>query len=165
MTKKLEYVLIFSLIALTIAGIVIGSVVWKEQNEFTKKVELAQDGVTQTAWDINIEGLYPTKSVEYSVTFAGKTAESYQVVLSFVPRGTTELSKYLDLDIALNGETIETGKLQEYIEGKTVSLYLKIQKDDPAEVILRYTMPEDVGNEAQNAVADFTVNIEAKPEI
>ena len=164
MAKKAAYVLIFLLIALTIGGIAIGIVVLNDQDDFGKEIELMQDGVTKENFDIGIEGLYPTKSVEYTIKFGSKTAKSYDVVLCFVSDGQTELARFLNVDIMLNGETVETGILQEYIDQKEVLLDLSVWNDRPAEVILRYTMAAEVGNEAQNLVADFKVVIEATAE-
>lgn len=164
MTKKLVYGLIFSLIALTIAGIVIGIVVLNSQSSFSKEIELTQDGATQENLSINIEGVYPTKSVEYSVKFGSKATKSYDVELSFEQSGETDMAQYLELSIVLNGDTVESGNLQEYLSGKVVALDLAMQKSEPAVLILRYTMPSEVGNEAQNLSVDFIVNITANPE-
>ncbi len=164
MVKKLGYILVFALILMTVAGIVIGIVVLQDQKSFEREIELSQSGVTQEKLNISLEGLYPSKSVEYSIKFGSEATNKYDVTISFNADKNIELAQYLEVNVELNGEKVSIGNLTEYLKGKTVLLNLEMNGKQAAELVLRYTMPSEVENEAQNLSADFSVEIEAKPE-
>ena len=159
--KKLAYILIISLAALTVAGIVIGSVVLNKQDGFEKDITLSEDGVTQEEMSINLEGIYPGKSVEYTIHFGGNAASIYDLELTFTPSENVALAQYMDVELDVNGETVSSGLLSEYLGGEAVALDLEIGEGGESTFVLRYTRPETVGNEAMNLTADFTINITA----
>lgn len=46
---------------------------------FEREIELSQNGVTQEKLNISLEGLHPSKSVEYSIKFGSKATNKYDV--------------------------------------------------------------------------------------
>ena len=161
--KKLVNILIISLAVLTIAGISIGIVVLNDQSGFEKDITLSENGTTKEELSVNLEGLYPGQSAEYTVHFGGKSADMYDLELSFTAGESTELAQYILLEIELNGESISSRNLNEYLGGETAELPLRIDAGGEATLVLRYSMPSEVGNEAQRLTADFTVDFTAVP--
>lgn len=163
MTKKLTYIAIIVFVVLAVAGIAIGSVVLSGQNSFEKNVTLSQDDVTQEELSVSLKGLYPGKSVEYTVRFGGGAAKKYDLELAFLPKGETSLSPYIDLEVELNGEIVSTQRLSEYFEGEAVRFVMDMKDESTSALIFRYRMPLEVGNEAQNTKADFKIDIKVTP--
>lgn len=159
MTKKLTYILIFALAAVVVAGITVGAIVLARQDNYDKDITLSEDGTVQEEMEFSLEGMYPGKSAEYSVHFGG-VAGDFELSLSFRADGDTGLAQYVDAVLELNGEKVAEGRLSELLGGEAVSLSLS---GDESVLVIRYTMPLEVGNEAQELVADFAVEIEATP--
>ncbi len=161
MTKKLAYILTAVLVCVTVAGIVIGSVVLNRQNSFQKDITLSGDSATQEEMKVDLSGIAPGDSVEYTVNFNGDSAQGYDLNLVFRKGSDVALAKYLDLELELNGTNIQEKSLEEYMDGEPVKLELEGSENT---LVFRYEMPESVGNEAQEKVADFTVEIVANPK-
>lgn len=159
--KKLSYILVFVLSALVIVGIVIGIVLLTRQSDFDKKVTLTGDGVVQAEMKCSLEGLYPGQSAEYSICFSGAPEEAFALTVAFQPDDAAALSPYIDVELELNGESVAAESLDKYLKGDTAEVTLP--KGEERVLIVRYSMPEEIGNEAQGLAADFVLALEARP--
>lgn len=161
MSKKWAYALIISFVVLVIAGIVIGAVVLDSQRSFRKDITLSQGGVTKEELSVSLEGMYPGQSVEYTIHIGAKAAAFYDVELSFRAEDEIALAPYVEVEVVLRGKSVAEGSLQEFFGGEPLRLALEIDEDETADIVLRYKMPIDVGNEAQRLTADFQVDFQA----
>jgi hypothetical protein len=145
---------------------VLGIIVLYEQNTF-EEVEFKENGTTSDKLNVSIIVLYPEKSADYSAAFKSTVTQEYSISISFYPDNddSVELAKYLNATMEINGEEIAgSTPLSDYLAGKNVVYTtLPMTSDHTAIFTLHCTMPESVGNEAQNLTADFTMEITATP--
>lgn len=160
MKKKLTYVLILSLTVLTAVGIVLGVQIQNNHNEFEKSITLTESGETKETLEINISGLYPGKRAEYTIRLGGNG--SFAVSLKFNSGNDVALAQYLNMEIELDGKLLDDGTLSEFLDGEALVFDCETNSKNPAKLVIRYTMPLDVGNEAQKTVADFKIDLTAK---
>lgn len=161
MTKKLAYALTIILTIVVICGIVLGVFVLKNRDDFTKNITLGDKSVEEEI-AVSLSGFYPGSSQSYTVKFGGASVEGYTVSLGFSEDGDCTLAQFIVLTISLNGEKLSEDKLDKFIGGEDCSFALSSSENGGAEIKLEYSMPEDVGNEAQGTVAEFVVTVTAE---
>ncbi len=161
MTKKAAYILCFALAAAMIFGIVVGILLLCRQDEFQKSFRLLEDGVAKDEYEVSFTEFFPGESVSYTIEFQGKIDKIYDVSLSFREEAESPLAEYLDLEIQLNGEVLSVQRLSEYLRENAVALQICTEEQETATLVLCYTMPQEIGNEAQETTASFRVQIEA----
>lgn len=161
MTRKLAYALTIIMTIVVICGIVLGVYLLKNRDDFTKNITLG-DKTVEEEIDVSLSGFYPGSSQAYSVKFGGASVEGYKVSLGFDEDGDCTLAQFIVLTITLNGEKVTEDKLDKFIGGEGCSFALSSSENGGAELKLEYSMPEDVGNEAQGTVAEFVVTVTAE---
>lgn len=119
----------------------------------TLKIKLDDSGVTHAELKFSANGLLPAESREYSVVLQAKTSGTYNVTLEFVGENSI-LGDFVDVTVEYDGGKAEHS-LAEMLNGETVEFTCEIAKKSAIKII--YTMPEETGNEAQGASADFDI--------
>lgn len=160
MIKKLSYVLIILFVLLIAAGIAIGSVLLNRNGGFSKEITLSGT-VVHEELGVSLDGMVPGKTVSYMVSFKGEISQTYDVSLVFTPAGDCTLADYIDVNVTLDGKQLNAGKLNAYLSGDAINLGLSATEKDKSVLEITYTMPAEVGNEAQGASAAFNVEITA----
>lgn len=161
MTKKRTYVLLFTLVVMVIAGIAIGSMLLVRQNNFTKNITLSEDGIVEEEIKFSLEGMYPGKEAEYSIHIDKEGVEDFRFSLTFEASGNTDLAPYVDVALEVDGAVVSEGRLSELLLEEALGFTLSGGKDASVLTIC-YTMPMEVGNEAQELTADFVLKIQAE---
>jgi len=105
--------------------------------------------------------LIPGEECKYTVKLAGEAGVRYGVELAFSEKGDSPLKQYAYARLEFDGEVIYEELMSELLDedGTRLSLDLETGKDSIVEVT--YYLPEEVGNEAQNAEAVFELRITA----
>lgn len=119
----------------------------------TIKIKLDDSGVTQAELKFSANGLEPAESREYSILLQASTSGTYNVTLEFVGEKSI-LGDFVDVTVEYEGGKAENS-LANLLNGETVEFTCEITKKSAIKII--YTMPEDTGNEAQGASADFDI--------
>lgn len=115
------------------------------------------DGETFRSLSVELTGFYPGSEQKYTIELTSESSDAYEVTLSF--RDDDEnatLKNYLNVTISAQDVKIEKS-LNELLGGGEVSLGTNV-----SEITIAYSMPEDTGNEAQGATADFYIDFLAK---
>ena len=156
-----KYVLPIVTVVLLLVGVAIWTVVLlTTNNEFVKDITLNEKDITHETLEFSAGGLKPGDVREYKINLKGKSAGIYTLKLDFVETDNGALKNYVDVALQYGGKSF-TYKLSELLEGKTVSFECHI--GTKATVIeLIYSIPQDIGNEAQKATCDFKVNLTAE---
>ena len=162
MAKKAAYVLIIILSVFIIGGIVLGEYVLKSQDDFTKNITLTGEGAVSEDMDFSLEGFYPGYSAKYTIKFGSAAALGYDAAVSFEEDGDCSLSEYVRVKMTLNGNALAEGTLESFLSGDSTSFTLENLDDGGAILVLEYSMPADVGNEAQGTVANFKLSVTAQ---
>lgn len=159
--KKVYLVLIMALAVLTGTGIAF--LVWglRANETFIRDVELTADGVTTETLSFTAENFVPGETREYTVTVHCAEAGEFVVTFSYESAGEGDLWKYLDVGIRC-GEVTKEAAMAELHGGAELKFEVELKEDEPFLFTVRYTMPLDVGNEAQRESADFALLLTAE---
>ncbi len=160
MIKKLSIVLIVALATLTVAGVVVGIIVYNKNNDLLANNEtIIVNEKEYTEFNVDLAGIAPGDIQSYIIPMTVTEAGQYDVVLAFEKGELDSLAKYLDAEIKLNGEKIDGANLSEYLQGKQTVIELDLEESTRVEVEIVYAMGLDVGDEAQNTKADFKLTL------
>lgn len=124
------------------------------------KVEL-DDGEAQQIRFKDLS-LLPGQSSEYTLSFSDEYSRRYEAKLCFSPVDTgNHLADYVYVCIKQGDETLYDQLLADFFEQGEFSIAIDFTEGKDTDVKLFYYLPETVGNEAQNATADFTLDVTA----
>jgi len=153
--NKLKYILIIISIILTLTGVVLFTTM-QDNNELKENTVIEIDGATTKTLKAEIDGLYPGKTEEYVISFIGDDIKDYLITLDFNGDNDGTLKNFIEVEIKTNESSINK-TLNELLEGDRISLGTGV-----TEIIISYTMPIEVGNEAQGVSVVFYIELEAK---
>lgn len=160
MSKK--YVLPLVIVGLLLVGVaLLGVTLVTSNDEFVKDITLIESDFTHKSLEFSANGLKPGDVREYTINLKGKSSGNYTLNLDFAEVKEGALKNFVDVTLE-QGETHYTYKLCELLEGKTVSFTCKIGVTNATVIKVIYSMPIETGNEAQNATADFAINLTAE---
>lgn len=157
--RKTANVILIVLSALILIGVIL-TVFLITADKNVIKVSVDSD----EAQEINFTSLElrPGESCEYTVIFRDAINARYLVELDFLDREPTyTLKDYALLRIEKDGEILYDQPLCDVFESEVIKLTIDLSDGKTNEIGIIYYMPEDVGNEAQNAEADFTLFVTA----
>lgn len=149
---------IFGLITVGVAAssaVVVYRAVKNTSGNVESDATIEIDGETHKTLEATLTGFYPGSSQDYTIVLTSETSESYETYLSFRD-GSGELQNYIVVTVSTGTEEIEK-PLSELLGGETLFL-----GENVSEIKITYTMPEEVGNEAQGTTADFRIDFSAK---
>ena len=153
--NKLKYILIIISIILTLTGVVLFTTM-QDNNELKENTVIEIDGATTKTLKAEIDGLYPGKTEEYVISFIGDDIKDYLITLDFNGDNDGTLKNFIEVEIKTNESSINK-TLNELLEGDRISLGTGV-----TEIIISYTMPIEVGNDAQGVSVVFYIELEAK---
>ena len=122
-----------------------------------------ENGETQ-AVEFKKLDLIPGEECNYTLSLSSKVADEYDILLVFRETEEHTLKDYARVRMESNGEVICDKLLAEMFTGNGISLSFRLVKDRSEDIQITYYLPEDVGNEAQNAEAAFELLITASNE-
>ncbi len=157
--KKIKYVLTMICILLALIGIGVYFNIAKE-NKLPGNVSVTlKENTTQTL-STKISNIYPGSSTSYTIHLNGKNIVNLNVYLSFRDSDNDEnqLKNYINVKVETKQVIIENS-LKELLDDNSKILNLGMRTN---QIIITYTMPESVGNEAKGAEANFYVDLLAK---
>jgi hypothetical protein len=106
-------------------------------------------------------GLIPGESTEYTLYLSTSDGSTSHVTMEFSEQDDSPLGDFVRVKILVNDEELCDELLADLFGGNDVTISGDISSDE-FKVTLVYYMPEEVGNEAENAEAWFNVNITAQ---
>jgi hypothetical protein len=106
-------------------------------------------------------GLIPGASCEYSIALRSDVKGEYSLSIRFTGNGRGTLQNYIFAKLYIDGEIICDRPLHELFDDGNVTFSSHLSKKEGADIIVVYYMPEDIGNEAEGATADFNLIIDA----
>ena len=105
--------------------------------------------------------MYPGKEAEYSIHIDKEAVSDFLFSLTFEASGNTDLAPYVDVALEVDGAVVSEGRLSELLLEEALGFTLFGGKEASVLTIC-YTMPMEVGNEAQELTADFVLKIQAE---
>ncbi len=157
MKKGTTYILICLTVVMSLIGLLIWYNVTKtagEKNPLDADVTL--NGNTAKELSVDFKDLKPGSDGQYVINLNAKNARDYSVVLKF--RGDGQIKDFIDVEVTTDAEGFECkkSKLADLLGGEEMDLGKGATK-----ITVRYSMPVDVGNEAQGAEATFFIELVA----
>ncbi len=129
----------------------------------TIKLDITVNG----AKSIEFEGLalIPGEQREYSVALRSDIPGDYVLNLDFVEEGTdNDLKHYVYARLRMGDEIICDERLSDLLDGEPLTVASYLSKKEGADITITYYMPLEVGNEAENATADFMISVSSSRE-
>ncbi len=161
-SKKTTAMIVFTVIVFAFLAILI--LIWwdRSQQAVVDDVTVIIDGKTQKELDVTLSDFLPGDSKSYTVQMKNGAEDALTVEMSFEKADTDTLAPFIDVEVSINGEKVDNAKLNEYLQGKTISFPNEFVAGSTHEVQITYSMSIDVGDEAQKTTADFQVVFNSK---
>ncbi len=115
-----------------------------------------EDGKTQ-AVEFKDLSLIPGDSREYRIKLQGSLADGYMVRLNFVEEEEKTLKNFAYVKIIAEGEVLCDQLLAEAFEDDSMVLPVNFREEEYTDLTIIYYLPVEVGNEAKNAEAIFSL--------
>lgn len=167
MKRTLSRLLTISIALLTLVGVALGIVLIKSHGDFKKNADIIvseDETIKVKDLDVSLTGFYPGKSQEYDISLVCEAEGSYKITLSFKKVGDGTLENYIDTEVSADGESKGANLLKNYFEGEEVSFNANVDSKEPLVINVKYSMPLEVGDEAQNAVTNFDLTVKIEKE-
>ncbi len=162
MSKKASYILILSLVVVTMVGIAIGIWSFVSQDKYINEKTIVLNEQPQTEMEVNLSGLCPGMSVSYEIHLKANEGDAFGITMDFEKTDTDSLAQFVDVEVRLSGEKIDGAKLSEYLGGKQITFPTKFDSTSEIDIEIVYSMGIDVGDDAQNTTADFNIILSAE---
>ncbi len=109
--------------------------------------------------------LRPGESCEYTLVLSCEYDDEYRILFDFVEGdGVQTLKNYAYVRIEDNGRTVCDELLSDAFEREDIGLGANFGDGAKYNLTVTFYIPDHIGNEAQNAEADFTLLITATNE-
>lgn len=163
MKKNIDNILLICIsVAIVIAAVFSVYLLLTASDRRLIRLEIEPEGTYMVSFE-NL-GLIPGEPVGYTLVLEDELSENYHVSLQFVEHEESEeatLKCFTYVTIEVDGETLCHQLLEELFQGEQIDLSVDLSQKKEKKISIRYYMPEDVGNEAQNAEAKFDLLITA----
>lgn len=127
-------------------------------------VEINIEPGRRHAVEIRDLNLYPGKENVYSVLLYSDVEGTYKLKLAFEEIEEHSLKQYVYAAVEVEGEILCEALLADLFVEEGLTLSCDLKKKDAFLLTIRYSMPEEVGNEAQGAKAIFDLVLTASKE-
>ena len=108
--------------------------------------------------------MVPGEEVGYDIRLEPEISGDYELSFEFTPGKETALAPFLFARVELGGERITELPITELFLSEPLTVTAETESGNPLLLKIVYTMPSDVGNEAQAATLDFVLEITASSE-
>ncbi len=160
MRKELR-VLIVSLCVIILVAILLIIFLTGEQENFEKNVTITTDGKVSETLTFEKLDLKPGESVEYTINVKCAVDGEYDVLLEFVQTKNGGISPFVNVDIDYNGN-VKSERLDKlFLSAKAVELVCTLSEKEVQQIKIKYTMPYEVENEAEDTWSIFNVVLTA----
>lgn len=118
-------------------------------------------GETSELLSVNKPDLKPGESYYYTVILACKAEGRYLITLQFEEIKKGGLENYVNVETSCNGTVYQSG-LNELLESEDgITFICELKRSPATNIKILYSMPLEVGNEAQGTELDFNVSLTA----
>lgn len=164
--KKLLVTLTATAVMIVIGVALVFWAMWNEKEVNVISVQLS-DGASAPV-EFNDLCLLPGESTEYTICFSSYSSKKYQVKLDFLEdddkKEYNTLKHYVKVRIEVGEKVVCDNILKDVIDGKVIDFPVDVGSGMNTKVKVTYYLPDDVGNEAKGAKADFKLHINASNE-
>ena len=128
------------------------------QSELQKTISIKGDGVTTDRIEVRQLLLHPGETQEYTVTFKSELEGEFAISLDYCETRDGGMKPYVNAVISSGDRVLFNGALETLLQkNRTVHFDAELNPKDPLTITLCYSMPENIGNEAQATFAEFDI--------
>ena len=141
----------------------IGLLIWVlvAKDDTVREVTLESEGDTVAELSFTAGNFLPGDVKEYTILVHSDNGGEFDFTFTASPTSQGTLWKYLDFEIVYEGQS-KAASLAAMFDGTAFEFDVTMNGKEPAKFTVRYKMPREVGNEAENLEADFSLTLSAK---
>lgn len=162
MKKHIVTLMIISISLCGIVGVLLMNNLQSAKGTFEKEVRIEMNGVTSETLEVEGLSLVPGSETEYTAKLRCQLEGTYDLSLVFVETEPSPLRSFVNVEIEHEGEILKTATLAELLSGSSVEFVCDLRAESYTDLIFRFKMPVDVGDEAKGATADFDIDMKIK---
>lgn len=163
MKKTTFAVLCIMLGILAVAAVCLAVFVFNSHETFKRKIQVKIDGVTEETFSVKELELNPSGTKEYEIEFFCEAEGEFGVELIYTEKRDGGMKNFVQVAVLSGGEVVYEGGLSALLdEGEKVSFDCTLASKEAAKIVIRYTMPAETGNEAQNTSTAFDVTVKIR---
>lgn len=151
--KKLKYTIIFSSIILIIIIILLLLILLNRKPKLKDNTIITIDDEVVESYKVEISNFFPGYEKEYKITFISDDINKYDVSIDFNNPNEGKLKEYLNI-VIITKHTYLENTMNNFLTEEEIYLGKGIE-----EIIIKYKMPEEIGNEAQGTSVKFNLDI------
>ncbi len=156
MKEKLRFLIIsFSLIILTSS--LFFFLTTSAHSEFEKNVTLSVNKMTQETLTFSELNLKPGDTVEYTINVKCRVDGKFEVSFDFIEEENGNLAEFVEVEIECDGVKKTENLKTLFLTGKLLRFDCTLSGRETKKIIIRYTMPSEVDNDAKNTWSKFNV--------
>lgn len=148
------FVIIICVLALIATAVIV--LILRNGCGIKDKTVIKVNGETSKTLKAELSGFYPGNTQECTIMLSGTYAENYYITLNFRDDKESNLENYLTVVIKTAERTVAKS-LKDLLSGEELIL-----GKNASEINIIYSMPENIGNEAQGTGAVFYIDLTAK---
>ncbi len=140
-----------------VASVTLIFVLRNENDYFAESAVLEIEGAETKTLSFETLSLLPGESRDFYINFTSKNIEKYNISLDFNKTGDSGLDEYVFVEIKARDFEYTNSLSNLFNNDEVVSFDLNFTKPSKERICLNYSIPSEVGNEAQGKFIDFDV--------
>ena len=157
MKKRSINMLIVGLLLLGLFAVVLIVFIEDTHDKFEENITVMRDGVTEEVISVENLRLVPTQKTEYTVNLVCAASGDFHVSLDFAEKTDGGMRDFVEVLIKYGDTVAYSGGLSALLLDKVVEFDGTLYSDKPLPITINYSMPHEVGNEAQGTYEDFII--------
>ena len=165
MKKHIFLIMSIALFTLAIFALTFNFFILDAQGSLEEQINIRSDATVNETIKVKELKLVPTESKEYEILFAYDITGNFKVSLDYFEKHDGGLKEYVLVNVSRDGEELYAGTLKELLdENVLIEFEEEIDNEHPVSIKIVYTMPREVGNEAQGSFATFNIKVKIEKE-
>ena len=159
MKRFTKFILVLITSALSLIGVLL--FIHFQKSTAPNQITVTINEETTKNLKIDLENIVPGSETSYTINIDSKYFNDFDFSISFYEKDDPgELSNYLSLSISANEFKINKSFKEILNKNETFDLGSNVKQ-----ISLVYIMDENIGNEAQNAYANFYIDLMSKSRV
>ena len=127
---------------------------------FADSITVSSEGRTESTLPVRNLRLNPSESKEYSINLVCAASGGFDVTIDFVEKADGGMKPFVNVTVKCDGELLYEGSLTALLDGDEVIVFeAELHATEPRVISVCYSMPYNIGNEAQGTYSDFDLYV------
>ena len=163
MSRRSYFILVSIMLVLIAFSVMLNIFLYNADEKYEGSIDVRENGVTETVIPVRDLILSPGVSKEYHVDLICDATGSFFITLEYEESFDGGMKHFVNTTILSNDTVIFNGPLTDLIDKKIpIEFEEVIDESDPVVITFIYTMPVEIGNEAQRTSSEFDIHVEIK---